>query len=352
VRAQFFDGKTARPRQLDLSIAGGRLLGSDAEGDLLDWPLDGVSASQLPGARLRLQAPNEDQRLTVDAAEWAAFAPFEHSGRTATAGEWKLIVGLTGGALGFAALIFLGVPAAAGPLARITPPAFEARIGENMEKQLTLVLRPCNDQPAASAQLNALGRVLSEDADTPFNIRVRAVRAPMVNAFALPGGTVLVTDRLIAEAKGPDELAGVLAHEIAHVERRHVMHSVWRSMGMGLLLDAMVGGGTGAGQQAVLLAGGVTEQRFSRTLESEADARAIEILRSKDISTAGLADFFDRLADKRASRAAKDVAEWFATHPDSERRSSKVRAAAKAGRPALSAAGWQELKQICRKVED
>jgi Zn-dependent protease with chaperone function len=68
----------------------------------------------------------------------------------------------------------------------------------------------------------------------------------------------MVTDRLIALAASPDELSAVIAHEAAHVEKRHVMQSVWRSFGFGVLLDAVVGGGTGAGQQAVLLIGSST----------------------------------------------------------------------------------------------
>jgi beta-barrel assembly-enhancing protease len=75
---------------------------------------------------------------------------------------------------------------------------------------------------------------------------------------------VLVTGDLIELAKTPDELSAVIAHEVAHVERRHVMQGVWRSLGLGLVLDAVVGGGTGADQQAVLLMGSVTDLRFSR----------------------------------------------------------------------------------------
>jgi predicted Zn-dependent protease len=156
-----------------------------------------------------------------------------------------------------------------------------------------------------------------------------------------------VTDDLIAEARSPDELAGVLAHEIGHIEKRHVMEAVLRSLGLGMVLDAVVGGGSGAGQQAVLLASSFTEQRYSRTLELEADERAFELLAANGISSAGMAEFFERMADKTSPKGVKSAAEWFSTHPDSGRRGRTARSHARAGAPAMSAEDWAAVRRIC-----
>jgi predicted Zn-dependent protease len=166
----------------------------------------------------------------------------------------------------------------------------------------------------------------------------------MVNAFALPGGRILVTDKLIAMTQTPDELAAVLAHEVAHVEKRHVMQSVWRSMAAGLLLEAALGGGSGAGQQAVLLLSQLQTEKFSRGLEAEADARGLELLRSEGYSTLGMAAFFDKISDPKQ---AGPQLEWLSSHPDTAKRAAQARSRGRPGRPILTPQDWTLLKTVC-----
>jgi Zn-dependent protease with chaperone function len=354
VEGLLFDGLTSRPWPATVGVEGGRLVvrslevgpdGAPLAG--LDWPLAAVREAPHSEQRLKLSRDGDDARLVVDAAAWRSLAGDRRAMDRRR--EWGLVAGLSAAGLGLAAFVFIGVPMAAAPLARWTSPALEARFGANMEAQLTTPFRPCNGDPRGARVLAKLGRDLARSSDSPFEIRVRAVRAPFVNAFALPGGAVLVTDDLIAQARSPDELAAVLAHEIAHVERRHAMQAAWRAMGAGMVLDAVVGGGTGAGQQAVLLFGGFADQRFSRELENEADERAIQLLAARNISTQGMADFFGRMANREDDPRLREAAEWFATHPDSGGRASRAQAAARPGQPALSEADWQSLKRACRR---
>ena len=357
MEALLYDGLTARPWPARLDLEGGRVVAAseaiDAAGAScarIDWPLAEVREEARDGASYRLSREGFDARLIVEAEAWRAL-----SGRTSRAiarrrsgREWRVVGWLTAAGLATAAFVFVVVPLAAEPLARWTPPGLEARFGHNMEVQVKVAFRPCGGDPAAARVLGGLGETLARGADTRFPIRVQAVRAPFVNAFALPGGAIIVTDDLIAQARSPDELAAVIAHEIAHVERRHVMQAAWRSMGAGMVLDAVVGGGSGAGQQAVLLAGGLADQRFSRALEAEADVRAIQLLAAHDISSQGMADFFERLADHKTGPRTREAAEWFASHPDSAGRALRASRAARPGRPALSEVDWKRLKGVCR----
>jgi beta-barrel assembly-enhancing protease len=172
----------------------------------------------------------------------------------------------------------------------------------------------------------------------------------MINAFALPGGSIIVTDDLIRSAETPDEVAAVVAHEIAHVEKRHVMQAVWRSLGFGLILDAVVGGGSGAGQQAVILAGQATDLSYGRAAEHEADERGRALLQEAGFSSKGMAAFFDRLSKMEDQKLA-EAAEFAATHPASGRRAREARAAERPGAPALSAEDWRMVRSAC-KAED
>lgn len=355
MEGQLHDGRTARPWRVTIALNGGRLVvrAIDDASVGLDWPLDQVREILRSDGRYSLSRGDEDARLIVEAQAWRALAGRTHAEirRRGRGREWALVGGLVGAGLTVAAVVFVGVPLAAGPLARHTSPALEARFGASMEKQLTVPFRVCKADTESAALLSDLGQRLGKAANAPFPIKVRAVRAPFVNAFALPGGTILVTGRLIEEARGSDELAAVLAHEIAHVERRHVMQAAWRSMGAGLLLDAVVGGGSGAGQQLVVLAGGFADHRFSRTLEAEADDRAIEILRAQNISTKGMADFFDRLANRGDDPRLRQAAEWFQTHPDTVGRAEKAKRAIQPGKPAMSDRDWVVLSRVCEIVD-
>lgn len=352
MRGLLHDGLVARPWPVEVSIERGRLRAHAIEDSSigLDWPLDAVEESLRSDGRYSLSRADDDARLILDAADWLALSG-RSSDTIARGGrrrELGLIVRLSIAGLGLAALVFLGVPMAARPLALHTPPALEARFGANMDRQLSIAFRSCPTSSPGAVLLKELGARLGAASDTPFTIKVRAVRAPFVNAFALPGGTILITSELIAQARSPDELAAVLAHEIAHVERRHAMQAAWRAMGAGLLLDAIVGGGSGAGQQLIVLAGGFADHRFSRALEAEADERAIQLLRAENISTQGMADFFGRLANRNDDPRLRKAAEWFQTHPDTADRADKARRAVQAGRPAMSAADWAILRRVCR----
>lgn len=349
MQARFHDGLTARSLPVEVTVEAHRL-SFEADGETHVWSLADLQIEDL-GDRLRLSHPKVgDGRLTLDAAEWRASgggaglkAERRHRKR-----EVRLVVGLAAAGLAIAAVVFIGVPAASGPLARATPPDIEARMGRNFEGQLSIAFRPC-DPGAGQTALAAFGQRLEAAADTPFDIRVRAVQAPMVNAFALPGGAVMVTDDLIALAKTPDELAAVIAHEAAHVERRHVMQAVWRSLGLGLVLDAVVGGGSGAGQQAVLLAGSVADLRFSRSAESEADVRGQQLLEANGLSSQGMAPFFERIAAKGGGAEAGAVRELMSSHPDSLRRARESAARARPGAPAFTPAEWAAIRTACQK---
>lgn len=350
-----FDGRVARPWPARIAVEAGRVRAQALDDAAIgvDWPLAAVRETLRNDGRYALTHGDEDARLVVEAEAWRAASGRSHReiAKRGRGREWALVGGLAAAGLAVAAAVFVGIPMAARPLAMRTPPELEARFGANMEAQLRVPFRPCKADTRSAELLSDLGRRLGEAADSPFEIRVRAVRAPFVNAFALPGGTILVTGPLIEAARGPDELAAVLAHEIAHVERRHAMQAAWRAMGAGLLLDAVVGGGSGAGQQLIVLAGGFADHRFSRELEAEADDRAIEILQAENISTEGMADFFGRLAHRGDDPRLRQAAEWFQTHPDTAGRAEKARRAMRPGQPSMSDRDWMVLDRVCSIVD-
>lgn len=344
MQGRFHDGRTTAAHLVEVTAVDGAL-SFKVEDELFTWTLADLDVEEL-GDRARVAPSGDAARLILSLQDWRALAPT--TSRRWRRRELRLIGGLTAAALAVGGIVFIGVPVASGPLARITPPAYEQRMGESFEAQIRLAFKPCAGAAGQQALQRLAGR-LEQVSDSPFRLRAQAVQAPMVNAFALPGGAILVTDDLIEMAETPNELAAVLAHEAAHVERRHVMQAVWRSLGLGLILDAVVGGGTGAGQQAVLLAGSITDLRYSRDAELEADARGQALLKAAGLSSAGMGPFFRRLAETAEGDSPKAAAvrELISTHPDTARRAALSDARAARGAAAFSDAEWAALKAAC-----
>lgn len=342
--ALYYDGHTSRPATVALRIVGDRLV-FEAPGGAVAWPLAELREERA-GDKIRL-AWRGDARLLFAADDWERLGrPALGVHRRTRRREIGLVLGLAATGLGFAALIFVGLPLAAGPLARATPPEMEARLGETFEAQLTLGFKPCKGAEGQAA-LRRIGAALGETAGSPFAIRVQAVNAPFPNALALPGGRILVTDDLIRMSQSPDEVSGVLAHEVAHVERRHVAEAMWRSLGVGMLLDLVVGGGSGAGQQAVLLAAQASDLRYSRKAEEEADRRGMEILHARGLSSEGVPVFFKRLSKEVEGGAETPFAEFLSTHPDTQRRADAARAMARPGASAMTPEEWAAVRAAC-----
>ena len=350
MEGRYHDGLTSRPRLVDIRLDDEALV-FDADGERR-WPLAKLRA-ETTDDRVRLSlGPSDPARLTVTRAAWRNLADGASAyHRAHRRREARLVLGLAASALSIAAVIFVGIPAASGPLARLTPPSLESQIGANLGAQVSLGFPACAGKPGQAA-LDRLGDRLQSAAGTPFDIRVRAVHAPMVNAFALPGGMIMVTDELIALAATPDELSAVVAHEAAHVARRHVMQAVWRTFGFGVLLDAMVGGGSGAGQQAVLLMGSFTNLRYGRAAEAEADAAGQDLLRAQGLSSLGMAPFFQRLIATGEGRNGAAVRELMSDHPDSGRRAEASRRRGRPGAAAFTPVEWTAIKAACKDGRD
>ncbi|MFP5454326.1 M48 family metallopeptidase [Rhizorhabdus sp.] len=261
---------------------------------------------------------------------WQLPAGARYGGAIDRVGLWWAV----GIAMVVSALVLLGAITGLDLLARAIPYAWEQKLGDAISGDFgAQACRTAGGQKA----LDDLARRLSPS-DRP--IRIGVVNIPVVNAVALPGGRILIFQGLIEKARSPDEVAGVLAHEIGHVENRHVMVALLRRFGLGLLIGS---GGTAAEYGQALL-----DARYSRAAESEADAFSVKQLLQAGISPAATAGFFRRMSKEEAGMGGPLV--YLASHPSSDERRRRFEAAAKAGtafRPALSPPQWAALRSIC-----
>ncbi len=152
-------------------------------------------------------------------------------------------------------------------------------------------------------------------AATGYSLEFRDMPAIGANAFALPGGTVIITDDFVRRFGQRDILAGVLAHEIGHVVEQHGLRSVYRSLGI-FVLVAFLAGDTGPVIEDILLEGNlVLSLANSREAELAADRFGVNLAQDAGYDPAGLATFLDRLSVPGGAPP-----DWLSTHPNSAER--------------------------------
>ena len=302
-----------------------------------------LSSSAEPGASLFVQGAEFAAGLGARASHLSARAR-QRRRRTI----WLAL-------LGFVAALIAGVYALgwspAKSIAKTLPLSWRERLGNAARQSMTAQYKECAD-PAGLAALARLSERLSKSASvsTPFDIHV--YDWPLTNAFAVPGGQIVLAKGLLDTSQSPDEVAGVLAHEMGHGIELHPEAGIIRAVGFGAALEIMLGGtGGGLANVGVMLA----QLGYSRGAEREADQHALELLKSAGISPKGLGDFFVRVSkmDPDDGEGPRRALGWLRSHPLAAERARVVRAQpAYPSTPALDVQSWEDLKSVCKTTRE
>jgi beta-barrel assembly-enhancing protease len=200
----------------------------------------------------------------------------------------------------------------------------EIRIGKEYSQQVEASVKMVQD-PVVTEYVNRIGQnlVRNSDAKVPFTIKV--IDSDEVNAFALPGGFFYVNSGLILAADEEAELAGVMAHEIAHVAARHATRQMTRGnwANIGTIPLIFVGGGIGyAARSLAGLALPMTFLSFSRGFEAEADYLGLQYMYKTGYDPQAFVSFFEKLQAKEKKKPGT-LARAFSTHPQTPDRIEK-----------------------------
>lgn len=193
----------------------------------------------------------------------------------------------------------------------------EQRLGELAYTQLRPSLK-LQENGAAPRAVKAIGEYLTRESLYTYHFHVAI--APEINAFALPGGHIVVNTGLLAAADSAEEVAGVLAHEISHVEQRHTLRNLVLALGWRAFLGIVLGDYSASHWGN--LAAHLGSLSYSRKLEIEADREGLEILQRANISPHGMETFFQKLAQRQDALPA-----LLSSHPADEDRLATLRAA-------------------------
>lgn len=366
VEAQFFDGESARDRTVTVRRTGNALEFEGPDTAITRWPIAGLHPIDPP-------APGQPFRLTHDSQRGCRLIirdePFIQElvfANPALKGGYSLkhvgqVMGWTVGGLAVAAAVgWFAMSFLPQHVARLIPQDWRNRAGDQVVGSLTGSAKKC-ESPLGNDAITAMVATLAEgNADLP-PISVSVYDIPVMNAFAAPGGKIVFTYELIQKADTPDEVTGVLAHEIGHVAHRHPEAQMVRLAGLEILISALTGGGSG--EWAANLAAIAAIFRYSREAEREADGYARELMTQASVDTGGLKTFFEKVmkleqgsgtptdsaaADKPS--ALDKIGDVFSTHPGTAERIKEITPlpAGKSPVTIMSDAEWQALKAICR----
>jgi predicted Zn-dependent protease len=252
--------------------------------------------------------------------------------------------------IGSAAVMYLfGIPALAARAAIRVPVSWEERLGNGAVAYLAPPERRCEDPRLTAAIQKIVDRLMKAAPPSPYTIRVYVTDSLAFNAFAAPGGTVVVYRGLVERTDSPEQLAGVLAHELQHVLNRHATRGIIQHASSGLLIAALTGDMTGPltyGLEAGRLLG---QMRYSRGAEEEADTEGLKMLLAARVDPEGIIGFFELLRKKEGS--GSNVLQYLSTHPTSRERMAALRALATQHpiEPVklLPQEDWSEIRNLC-----
>ncbi len=365
VAATFFDGETAHDRPVTVERISNELQFSGENTPLTRWSIAGLHPIDPP-------SPGQPFRLTHDSQKGSrlilrddAFINDLIASNRALRGGYSFrhlgqVLGWTVGglavavALGWFAMSFLPQQ-----LAHLLPDSWRNRVGEQVISSLVEKARKCETSAATGAWSAMIAKLAEGNSSLP-PISVSVYDVPIMNAFAAPGGRIVFTKELLRQAETPDEVVGVLAHEIGHVAHLHPEAQMVRLAGLQILISAISNGGSGewAGNIAALAA----IFRYSRDAEREADEYARSTMAAASIDPMGLKHFFEKVLKLEKGKpdstqtpsatkptALEKIGDVFSTHPGTEQRIKDIQPLPTDHVPAkvLSEEQWKALKAVC-----
>ncbi|MEP6932608.1 MAG: M48 family metallopeptidase [Nitrospirota bacterium] len=201
------------------------------------------------------------------------------------------------------------------------PVEWEQKLGESAYRDFLSHQEVMKEGAAVTALGEMTQRMTGQIPNSPYKFEVTVVKSDVVNAFALPGGYVVVFTGLMKIAESGEEVAGVLSHELNHVLRRHGLERIVKNLGLMTVAAIVLGDQQGLVGMMKQLGVELFTLKFGREQETEADLAGLQLLQRAKIDPSGMITFFERLSEKDEGRM-----EWLSTHPMSAARAERLKA--------------------------
>lgn len=234
----------------------------------------------------------------------------------------RTILALVSGSLiGLLLALWLSFDAVVEFAVQRVPVSWEQQLGESARREILSGQTIIADGPAWQATQQIARRLTEQVPHSPYQFSVTLVKSETVNAFALPGGTIVVFTGLMKQAESPEEVAGVLGHELNHVLLRHGVQRLVKQLGLVAVAAILLGNQEGLVGLAQRLGLELITLKFGREQEIEADLGGLHLLYRARISPDGMIRFFERLSEADVKQI-----ELLSTHPMSAARAERLKA--------------------------
>ena len=201
------------------------------------------------------------------------------------------------------------------------PVEWEQKLGESAYGDFLAHQQIVKEGLAVLAVEEMTQRLVEQIPDNPYKFKVTVVKSDVVNAFALPGGFIVVFTGLMKKAESGEEVAGVMGHELNHVLQRHGLERIVKQLGLMAVVAIIVGDQQGLIGLMKQIGVELLTLKFGREQETEADLTGLQLLHRARIDPSGMITFFERLSEKDEGRS-----EWLSTHPMSSARAERLKA--------------------------
>jgi predicted Zn-dependent protease len=360
-RGYYLDGRSAERRAAMVRLAAGTLeIAVDGEA-IRRWALAEVRQTQgsYAGEPVRLERGGPTPEvLVVEETEFLGAlrgaTPCRRCFHDPRGRRRRVVLTLAAalGAVGLLASFYLWtIPVAAGVATRFVPVGWEVWLGDEVFARLFTPERRCAAPEGQRAIDAIVDRLTAAGSRGPYRLRVTVVDQPNVNALALPGGRVVLLRGLLEATDNPAMLAGVLAHEIQHVVRRHTTRAIIQYASTGIMMAAISGDVSGMVTLGLEGARIVAVLGYSRRAEEEADAEGLRMLLAAHIDPTPMVAFYERVLQPLDRGQESSFWNFLSTHPTVQTRTAALRGLAHAGvgphMALLPDVKWAEVKRIC-----
>jgi beta-barrel assembly-enhancing protease len=340
--ADYFDGRTARKQNVSVSVSReGLHFALESKGDVL-WDFEKVClqkiGNNLQNLRFEYEIETEEGRF-VESLIVADLKFLEQIIALAPPGfstplrppDLKRKIGFALGVL-LIPFVLYGlwvsiIPSVARSLTLKVPVAWEEKLGDTILSSISPAETRKNAPQTQEALEAIVARLLATDPEQPYKIKIHLQSDSLVNAFALPGGHIIVFQGLLDETDSAEEMAGILAHELQHVLRRHTTQAIIRSASIYLVFSTLTGDVTGAMQTVLDTASNLGHLSMNRSMETEADQDGMLMILKAGINPAGMIRAFQKLDENMKgennqsssedlnAESSSNILKYISTHP-------------------------------------
>ena len=347
----YFDGTSSRRRLVTLAFSDALEISED--GALpARWAYEDIRQADSPAGTLRLSclsAPplaRVEIRNTALATELTSRCTRLGENRTDGRAVAKIVGWSLAAVVSIVVVVLFAIPLAADRLAPLVPQAFERRVGEASDVQIKAIFgnRVCTSAEGQAAYTKLLTLLRGAAGLDLAAVQSSVLDTKVPNAFALPGGKVYLFNGLLEKAQNPDEIAGVLAHELGHLKHRDSMRGLIRDGSTSFLIGLLFGDITGS-SALIFASRTLVTSSHSREAEEGADTFAIDVMHKLGRSPKPMGELLFRVTGKEGDSNLSILA----SHPLTEDRLKRMTAEdhPPSGPPLLTDREWAALKGIC-----